>query len=154
SPTHASSLSLHDALPISCTVAVSHPMLLPSTAPPATSVGKCLPPVTRSTATPTAPAYSRIAFRARCGSCSRWAMTRYVVAAANASEACPEGNDWRFPGRGADRSGVPPGHAIRCLTRCRPGDGEQPDEDDRRPGHADTRSKREAWKLRRDGDGC
>src|SRR2546430_2151081 len=94
-------------------------MPLPSTAPPATSVGKCLPPVTRSAATPTAPAYSRIAFRARCGSCCRRAMTRYVVAAANASEACPEGNDWRFSGRDA-AAGAAAGRGQTAKRKRRP----------------------------------
>src|SRR2546430_3467226 len=98
-------------------------MPLPSTAPPATSVGKCLPPITRSAATPAAPAYSRIAFRARCGNWLRRAMTRYVVAAANASEACPEGNDWRVPGPDA----APPAPALDKRRRHRLA---------RAPGHA------------------
>ena len=71
-------------------------MALPSTAPPITSVGKCLPPATRKAATLAAPAYMSAAFLARCGNCSRWATTRYDVAAANASDACPDGNDSRL----------------------------------------------------------
>ena len=65
----------------------------PSAAPARTSVGKCWAAVTRNALTATAPAYRSSALRVRCGRCSRREMTSYVVAAANASDVCPDGND-------------------------------------------------------------
>src|SRR5690349_25105187 len=90
-------------------------MPLPSTAPAMTSVGKCWPADTRNEATAAAAPYASNALRVRCGRCSRPAITKYVVAAANATDACPDGNERRLSGSDA----APGAAAVYSTGRLR-----------------------------------